>query len=284
MPQKYHQSVKVGRDYHNMTVVSATYLDGMAYVATSNTKYPVLKFETCDGRLKKHPEPVRGYEKVHIKYINMLKDYLAVIPKNHCSISVLKDESETPSIITVGGKPDLKHALLNSILKSYPKSCRCESCYHMVGFEMLHDFHIFVQLLCKHKPENNVLYVIRGHLDLVSLELAADLNAVNEYNLYRLFKDRNLDQKYAETAAITAVHFDNKHDAIYILSTYEQYGHLWRLNYMSNISYISPPEFVTKLRRQPSSVLTIDDKLAVLSDNILENKMYYYLIETHDTE
>lgn len=283
--KKYHYSVYLPNKYSkSIEVTNSTHLNGITYVTTTDKNNPIVKFNTKENGLIENPISIDGFSKSKIKYIGFIKDRLAIVPKYSWNIQVLNDNCKGyKSIIFQNCSSDnLKYNIIEGILKKYPNSCKCSDCYHLVGFIQLHNFNIFVQLSCLHRPDQKFLYIIRGNINLSLLELNNDIEVTNEYNLYRLCLDQGLSEKCAITSMLTGLYYDG--NKVYIISTHGKEGCLWEMTYYANISYLGPPLFVAKLRRQPKGICSIGTNLIVLCNNIQNQKMYYYVITRSETQ
>lgn len=274
--KKYHYTVDLSNKCDNgISVGNVAHLNGSTYVATTNKNYPLLKFNiNKDGGIIGTPTSISAFSKTKIKFIGFIKDKLAIIPKYNWTIRVLDDNNNYKSV-TIDSQSNLRHDIVECILNKYPKSCRCEDCYHLMGFVQFHDFNIFVQLSCNHKPDHKLLYIIKAKLNIALLE-CTNLEATNEYNYYSLFSDQGLSEKYARSSEFTGLHYDGK--KVYLISTHGKQGHLWEMPYFNNISYLGPPTFVATLRRQPKGIYSYGSNLIVLCSNIKNQKMNYYMI------
>jgi hypothetical protein len=287
--KKYHHSVHLpSKNYNGITVTNAAHLNGTTYISTSSKHNPIMKFSVNEnGGLNENPTTVPGFSNIKIKFIGFIKDKIAVIPKYNSNIYILDQQDCSQSdrqndklsrhirLVTVDSQPNLKQHIVSSILNEYPKSCRCEDCYHLLGFAEFRNFNFFIQLSCNHKPDHKLLFVVKANINTASLE-CTDLEATNEYDYYRLFIDQGLSEKYARSAEFTSVHYDGS--KVYLVSTYGKEGHLWEMPYFGNISYLGPPSFVTKLRRQPKGIYSSGQNLIVVCRNIGNQRMNYYLI------
>lgn len=274
--KKYHYSLRLfDQCYDDKIILNATYLNGDTYVATSNTEKPVIKINVDeDGRLKDQIS-LPGFSDTKIKYLGFIKDKPAVV-KNKWNISVLDDDCNGCKSVTINSKPNLKHKIVESILNKNTKSCRCEDCYHLIGFVEFRGFNMFVQLSCIHKPDHKLLYIIKGNLNMTTLECEDNLEVVNEYNYYRICLDNGLNEKQARKSLFTGLYYDGK--KVYLISNYGKEGHLWEMSYFNNISYLGPPLLICKLRRYPKCVYSDGSKVTVLCNNIENNRLYYYII------
>ena len=273
---KYLYSVKLpNNSYKNINVTNATHLeDGYTYVTTTN-KYPIMKFESNEGLLK-DPVYMDVFPKTHIKFIGFIKNRPAIIPKNKWNIRVLSNKENGYKCVTIDSNENLKHKIVEAILDKHPKSCRCESCYQLIGFVHLHGFMIFVQLSCMHKPDHKLLYIIRTDLNSDSLE-CKNLQVTNEYNYYQMCLDHGSSEKDAKKCTFSGLYYyDNK---VYLLSTNANKGYLWQMDYMANISYLARPQFIAKLKHQPKGIYADGSKLIVVCNNIRNKRMSYYVIK-----
>lgn len=276
--KKYYYSAYLhNKSHQGIVATNVAHLNGHTYVATSDPRNPIMKFNTNEGgKLIGSPTYVCGSPKTKIKFLGFIKDKLAVIPKYSWGIHVLNDEGKEHRSITINSQYDLRRKIVEAILYKNTKACRCEDCYHLIGFAQYYGFNIFVQLSCTHKQDHKLLYVIKADLNGASLDCKDDLEVTNEYNYYRLCLDNGLREEYSKGLTFTGLHYDG--NRIYLISTYGNGGHLWEMPYFNNISYLGPPILISKLRKEPIGVCSHGSNLIVLCRNMEYQKINYYII------
>lgn len=275
--KKYYYSVHLPDSSHKgMEVVNATHMNDSTYVVTTNKDNPILRFDTNKEAYLTNPKYLNIFSKLIIKFISFIKDKLAVVLKHKWNICVYDKENGSGRYVTIDSNENLKHKIVESILKKYPKSCHCQSCYHLCGFIDLHNFNMFIQLSCVHKSDHKLLYIVKCDINSVSLE-CSNIEVTNEYNYQRLFLDYGLSERDVKACIFTGLYYNN--GKVYLISNNGRYGYLWEMDYLMNISYLAPLKLVTKLRRQPRGIYVQDSKLIVLCNNIKNRKMNYYMIQ-----
>ena len=276
--KKYHYSVHLpNKNYKGIVVTNAAHLNGSTYVATSSTNNPILKFDIYkDGKLVENPVSIDSFSKTKVKFIGFIKDKLAVIPRHNWNIYVLNDDGKGHKPITINSDQDLKKKFVEAITYKNTNVCKCEDCYHLIGFVQYYGFNIFVQLSCKHKTDQNLLYIIKANINTASMECDDDLEVTNEYNYYRLCLDNGMSERQAKSAIFTGLNYDGS--KVYLISAHGRQGFLWEMSYFNNISYLGPPTLVAKLRRKPRGIYSFDDKLVVVCTNIEHQRAHYYMI------
>ena len=277
--KKYHYSVQLPNKCHKDIVVNnAAHLNGKTYIATSNTD-AIMRFDTNkEGKLLENAGYVNDFSKIKVKFIGFIKEKLAIIPKHTWEIHVKDNNCKEYKSVTIKSQTDLKSKIINSIIQKNNKSCHCAECYQLIGFVEYYGFNIFVQLSCKHKEGQNLLYVIKANLNAATLECDDKLEVTNEYNYYRLCLDNGLSEKHARGLVFTGLHYDG--NKVYLISAFGTRGQLWEMSYFNNISYLAPPKLISKLRRNPTGIYSHNSDLVILCSNIEHQKINYYII-TH---
>ena len=278
--KKYHHSVQLPKCYKDIVISNASYQDGIIYVATTASKNPILKLKTIESKdncSEKNLECVHGFSKTKIKFIGFIKGKLAIIPKHKWSI-VVKNDCDYKKV-TICSRSNLRRKIITAILDKHPTKCNCESCYKLIGFVSYHGLNIFVQLLCKHNPVQKMLYIIKGDLDMSTLELS-HIEVSNEYNYYNLSLDQGMKECDAQSQLFTSLYYaDNK---VYLLSTSDGIGYVWEMQYFPNIAYLGSPVLVTKLKKCPNSIFAVNtigtkSKLISITNTEACSLQYYSL-------
>lgn len=273
---KKYYSTYYPNKYDNIVVTNAARLDEHIYIATSDPYNPIVRFDITEQGKLNNPSTANFFSKTKIKFIGFIKERLCVIPKHSWNIHVLDYDGKGYKSITINSRTDLRKKIVEEILCKNPKTCKCEDCYHLIGFTEHHGFNIFVQLCCTHKEDQKLLYIIKANLNGITLDCEDNLEVTNEYNYYTLCLDNGLKENHIKSLIFTGLHYDGH--KVYLISTCGNVGYLWEMSYFNNISYLAPPKLITKLRKKPVGICSNNNNLIVLCKNTENKKINYYII------